>query len=38
LEIEGMIPKINKVIQFKEMTFLIISVTKRRIEKIKITI
>jgi len=38
LEIEGMIPKPNKIIHFKEMKFLILSVTKRRIQKIKITI
>ena len=38
LEIEGMIPKVNKVIKFKDMKLLILSVTKRRIEKIKITI
>ena len=38
LEIEGMIPKVNKVVRFNEMKLLILSVTKRRIQKIKITI
>lgn len=38
LEIEGMIPRPSRVITFKGVKLTILSVTKRRIQKIKITI
>lgn len=38
LELEGRIPKKDKEIQYRNMKFRIMSVNKRRVEKIKITI
>ena len=38
LELEGQLPRRDKEISYKNLKFKIISVTKRRIEKIKISL